>query len=215
MPFYLSLSYWTYCCNILFPVLVTLFISFTTTKLYSCKAGKFIAQFLCYHFLSLRSLDFWFKRNKELSKASTPKDNPEPYFQDLWELIVFNRVFFFTVFTSCTVSAIIYYENAYYCLLVAMLWMVIFILILQQKTAEKNTLLYDELSGRQVLSVAFACCLNSKIEPDLTVVRVFSFYSLTGMAHLIVLLLISVLKGQSQESLKYFMFFFQVSVSRW
>ncbi|XP_039857052.1 uncharacterized protein LOC120714753 [Simochromis diagramma] len=78
-----------------------------------------------------------------------------------------------------------------------MLWMVIFILSLQQKTAEKNTLLYDELSGRQVLSVAFACCLNSKIEPDLTVVQVFSFYSLTSMAaHLIVfLLLFSVLKG--------------------
>lgn len=94
-PFYLSLSYWTYCCNILFPVLVTLFISFTTTKLYSCKAGKFIAQFLCYHFLSLRSRDFWFKRNKELSKASTPKDKPEPYFQDLWELILFNRFFFY------------------------------------------------------------------------------------------------------------------------
>lgn len=90
-----------------------------------------------------------------------------------------------------------------------MLWMIIFILSLQQKTAEKNTLLYDELSGRQVLSVAFACCLNSKIEPDLTVVQVFSFYSLTGMAsHLIVLLLFSVLKGQSQESLKYFMVFF-------
>lgn len=87
-----------------------------------------------------------------------------------------------------------------------MLWMVIFILSLQQKTAEKNTLLYDELSGRQVLSVAFACCLNSKIEPDLTVVQVFSFYSLTGMAaHLIVLF--SVLKGRSQESLKDFMFF--------
>lgn len=89
-----------------------------------------------------------------------------------------------------------------------MLWMIIFILSLQQKTAEKNTLLYDELSGRQVLSVAFACCLNSKIEPDLTVVQVFSFYSLTGMAaHLIVLLLFSVLKGRSQESLKDFMFF--------
>lgn len=63
--------------------------------------------------------------------------------------------FFFTVFASCTVSAIIYYENAYYCLLVAMLWMVIFILSLQQKTAEKKHLIV----WRTIRKAGFKCCI--------------------------------------------------------